>query len=173
MNLIEQHRIGGAFSWGRDGHNAAEKGVRLPNLSAFESPDQDVTLDRAHSAFTHSSGNYPLLATDRVDEERFPRGHYNMGLLWDHARIVDTPSRLVFPLRYVQRQEIGGGIPDQPRRVTPRRPAQFQLRDGEQIRWTWDKGVLSGRAEVEGDTVTVTDVPLVSGVPYKLLEFYK
>ncbi|TVO69191.1 HzsA-related protein [Denitromonas ohlonensis] len=177
VNLVEKHRIGGAFSWFRNGHNSSEPGVSLPALSEFEAPEQDVTLDRAHPAFTRSTGNHPLLAEDRVDEARFPRGHYNMGLLWDHAKIVDTASQLVFPIRYKRRTGIGAEVPDQPARitvsVTPRRSAHFRLHEGERIRWSWDGGALEGSALVLGDTVTADGIPLISGEPYKTLRFYK
>lgn len=177
VNLVEQHRIGGAFSWVHNGHNVGEAGVKLPVLSSFEHPDQDVTLDRAHPAFTQSTGNHPLSAPARLDVARHPRGHYNMGLLWDHARIIDTETRLVFPIRYERRTDIGGGIPDQPRyitvNVTPRRPVNFVIRDGETLRWSWDNGAVSGHAVVVGDTVTAEAVPLTAGAPYKRLSFYR
>ena len=177
VNLVEQHHIGGAFSWVRYGHTGGEPGVNLPWLSNFEHPDQDVTLDRAHPAFTQSTGNYPLTAQERVDEARFPRGHYNLGLLWNHARIVDTATEIALPIRYQRHTGIGGGIPDQPERitvsVTPRRPAHFRLVDGERIAWDWDKGALTGSAVVDGDTVTAEGIPLVSGAPYKVLRFFK
>ncbi len=70
-----------------------------------------------------------------------------------------------------------GGVAYQPSHSTvseaPRRPAQFQLRHGEQIRCSWYNGALSGRAEVEDGTVAVKDVSLVSEGAHTLLEFYK
>ena len=137
----------------------------------------DVTVDRAHPAITDSTGNYPRTAGERTDMERFPRGHYNAGISWHHGRIVDRVDELLFPLKYRAHKDIGAGIPDQPGRitvsVTPRRPRQFVLEDGETLRWEWDGGALSGTAEVHGDTVTARGIPLVSGEGYKNLRFFR
>ncbi|MCB1690997.1 MAG: hypothetical protein KDI33_21050 [Halioglobus sp.] len=177
VNLVEEQKIGGAFGWVKAGHAFYEDGVKLPNMSTFESPEQDVTLDRAHPAITHSTGNYPLLAKDRLKQAKFPRGHYNMGITWDHANIVDDSAEIVFPLKYKRRVDLGKGIPDQPENitisVTPRRARNFELRDGETLKWSWDGGALSGSATVTGDTVTVDDIPLVSGDSYKMLRIYR
>jgi peptidoglycan/xylan/chitin deacetylase (PgdA/CDA1 family) len=177
VNLIERTKIGGAFVWINAGHDIGEVGVNLPDLSAFETSAQDITLDRAHPAITNSTGNYPLRAPDRINEKKYPRGHYNMGLTWDHANIIDVASEIVFPLKYNRRVAIGKGIPDQPARitvsVTPRRPRNFTLRDGETLKWSWDGDALSGIATVTGDTVTVDAIPLVSGDVYKALRIYR
>jgi hypothetical protein len=177
VNVVERTQIGGAFSWVNGGQWMEEEGVRMPDLANFETVEQDVTLDRAHPAFTRSTGNYPIKPGDRVNEASFPRGHYNMGLLWKHADIIDDASQIVFPLRYLQRTNFGKGIPDQPRSitvsVTPRRPRHFSLIDGESLSWSWDDGALSGRAMVRGDTVSVHRLPLISGEPYKNLRIYR
>jgi peptidoglycan/xylan/chitin deacetylase (PgdA/CDA1 family) len=177
VNLVEKHKIAGAFGWVKAGHSHYEEGVALPDMSRFESPEQDVTLDRAHPAITDSTGNYPLLAKDRTNGQKYPRGHYNMGILWDHARIVDDDSQLIFPLKYKHRTGLGKGIPDQPAEitvsVTPRRAQRFKLNDGDTLRWSWDQGALSGEARVNGDTVTITGIPLVSGDNYKNLRLYR
>ena len=72
---------------------------------------------------------------------------------------------------------IGKGIPDQPQQitisVTPRRPRNFVLEDGETLKWSWDKGALTGLATVVGDTVTIDSIPLVSGQPFKRLRIYR
>lgn len=177
VNLVEEHRIGGAFAWVHAGHDAGEAGVRLPDMTSFEVPAQDVTLDRAHPAFTLSTGNHPLTANSRLNTQRFPRGHYNMGLLWDHSGIIDTAEELVLPLRYQRRTGLGKGIPDQPKRitvsVTPRRTSAFALRDGETLNWSWDDGKLSGQAKVYGDTLTIDRIPLVSHQPFKALRIWR
>lgn len=177
VNLVEKHKIGGAFAWAKSNHGTNEPGVRLPNLMKFETRGMDVTLDRAHPAITGSTGNYPLTSKERVDESRFPRGHYNMGITWHHASILDTENVIVFPLKYVHRSGIGKDIPDQPMEitvnVTPRRPKNFVLADGETLKWAFDRGALKGTAVVEGDTVTVEGIPLKSGDPYKKLRFYR
>lgn len=177
VNLVEKNKIGGAFSWVKAGHWMQEQGVKLPDLADFESPDQDITLDRAHPAFTRSTGNYPMRQTARVDEANFPRGHYNMGLIWKHADIIDDTSQLVFPLRYRHRSGIGKGIPDQARNitvsVTPRRPRHFVPVDGETLHWSWDGGAASGEARVRGGVVTIHSIPLASGEPYKNLRIYR
>ncbi|MEM9253822.1 MAG: hypothetical protein AAGA91_00160 [Pseudomonadota bacterium] len=177
VNLVEKHKIGGAFGWVQVGHDTWEKGVRIPDLSKFELPEQDVSLDRAHPAITDSTGNYPRKAKQRINEKRFPRGHYNMGITWDHSGIVDEADQIVFPLKYRQRTNIGKGVPDQPKRitvsVTPRRPRNFDIRDGEVLHWAFDGGILKGQATVDGDTVTIKNIPLVSGEGYKNLRIYK
>lgn len=176
VNIVEENRIGGAFSWTQGGHGVGEAGFNMPMLSVFEAPEQDVTLDRAHPAFTRSTGNYPRSPVDRLDEQRFPRGHYNLGILWNHAGIIDDKTQLVFPLRYVARSGFGKGVPDQPRNitvsVTPRRPAHFAFHDGQRLNWTWDDGALFGTAVVQGDTVTIDNIPLDSGQPYKKLRIF-
>ncbi|MFT4517645.1 MAG: hypothetical protein ACI9JM_000022 [Halioglobus sp.] len=177
VNLIEQHKIGGAFAWVKAGHATNEKGVKLPDLANFEDKGQDITLDRAHPAFTNSSGNYPRMAKRRTDEVGFPRGHYNMGLIWNHAGIIDEKEQIVFPLKYQRRTGIGKGVPDQPLKitvnVTPRRPRHFQLNDGETLKWSWDGGALSGLATVKGDTVVIRKIPLVSHDEFRNLRIYR
>lgn len=177
VNIVERHKIGGAFMWVKAGHASGERGVRMPDMASFEHKDQDVTLDRAHPAFTRSSGNYPRRMVERIDAAKFPRGHYNLGLIWKHAGIVDEPDQVVFPIRYQRWTNIGKGVPDQPQRitvnVTPRRTKHFQLADGETLAWSWDGGAMSGTARVEGDTVTVNRIPLVSGQDYKNLRIYR
>jgi hypothetical protein len=79
VNLLEENKIGGSFSWvsSDENHDSTEIGVNIPYLKFFENPVQDVTLDRAHPAITKSTGNFPILAADRVNEATHPRGHYN------------------------------------------------------------------------------------------------
>jgi len=177
VNLVEQHRIGGAFGWVKAGHATDEQGVKLPDMSMFETAEQDVSLDRAHPAITRSTGNYPLQAKDRINHVANPRGHYNMGITWDHAKILDERNQVVFPLKYQRRTGIGGGLPDQPERitvsVTPRRARHFEMREGETLKWSWNNGALSGTATVAGGTVTVDAIPLVSGEPYRALRIYR
>jgi peptidoglycan/xylan/chitin deacetylase (PgdA/CDA1 family) len=177
VNLVEQQKIGGAFAWVQAGHAYYEDGVNLPDMSRFEVEEQDVTLDRAHPAITHSTGNYPLSAKDRTNYVKYPRGHYNMGITWDHANIIDDESQIVFPLKYTRRVGLGKGIPDQPESitisVTPRRAQHFTLRDGETLKWSWDGGALTGQAKVNGDTVTINAIPLASGDNYKNLRLYR
>lgn len=177
VNLVEKHKIGGAFAWVSAGHASHEPGVKLPDLANFETTEQNISLDRAHPAFTRSTGNHPQSAEDRVDESRFPRGHYNLGLIWNHAEVVDESTQIVFPLRYQRRVNIGKGIPDQPQEiivsVTPRRPREFEIRDGETLRWSWNKGELTGQAIVMGDTVTIDAIPLVSADRFKTLRIYR
>tara|TARA_R110002049_G_scaffold29261_28_gene99469 strand:+ start:19803 stop:21293 length:1491 start_codon:yes stop_codon:yes gene_type:complete len=177
VNLLERHAIGGAFSWVKAGKGLYERGVRIPDLSRFEAPGQDVSPNRPHPAITRSTGNFPLTAMDRLDTQRFPRGHYNMGVSWNLAGIVDTQHELVFPLKYQRRTNLGGGVPDQPARitvsVTPRRARSFQLENGDTLQWSWDAGALSGSVVVEGDSVTIDGIPLVSGEGYKLLRLQR
>jgi hypothetical protein len=177
VNLVEEHKIGGAFTWTVAGHGTHEPGVRLPDMYRFEREEQDVTLDRAHPAITNSSGNFPRTPEDRLDESRFPRGHYNMGITWNHADIVDSEEQIVFPLKYTRRTDMGKNIPDQPANitisVTPRRSKHFVIRDGEELKWSWNGGALTGIASVSGDTVTIDGVPLVSGGPYRKLRIYR
>ena len=177
VNIVENNSIGGAFSWVDGGRWMEEEGVTIPDLADFETAEQDITLDRAHPAFTRSTGNFPLRQTERLDVKRYPRGHYNLGLQWRHAETVDSTSELVFPLRYLHHTGLGKGVPDQPRRVrvnvTPRRPQQFTLQDGETLRWSWDNGAMSGSVQVDGDTATIEKIPLVSGEPYKKLRIYR
>ena len=82
-----------------------------------------------------------------------------MGIIWDHASIVDSASQILFPLQYKARKGIGKGIPDQPQQitisVTPRRPRNFVLEDGETLKWSWDKGAVTGLATGVSDTVTI------------------
>jgi len=176
VNLVEKNKIGGAFTWVKGGHGTHEPGVRMPNIWRFESGEQDVSLDRAHPAITDSTGNHPQEPKDRVNETRFPRGHYNLGITWHNAKIIDSNSQLVFPLKYERHVGIGKGVPDQPRRITvsitPRRARQFDMRDGETLQWSWDDGALSGTAVVSGDELTVEGIPLVSGQGYKQLKIY-
>jgi hypothetical protein len=177
VNLCETHHVSAVATWVHNGHSSTEKGVTLPDIKVFEVAQQDVTLDRAHPCFTHSTGNWPPTPSDRLYRNIYPRGHYNIGLTWDHARIVDTATEVVFPLQYLHRTGFGGGIPDQPQRVTvnvtPRRPRHFVLRDGDLLRWSWDDGALTGTARVQGDVVTAEGIPLQSGAGYKRLRFFR
>lgn len=177
VKVCADNKISVAATWVVGSHSPSEKGVNLPLISGFEHEAQDVTLDRAHPCFTNSTGNYPVAAADIMDKATYPRGHHNMGLTWDHAKIVDAVDEIVFPIRYDARRGIGGGIPDQPNRitvdVTPRRPRNFVIRDGERIQWAWDGGVVAGTAVVSGDAVTAIGVPLESGAGFRRLRFYR
>jgi hypothetical protein len=177
VNLVEKYKISGAFSWTAGGHATGEAGLNMPELWRFEAPEQNVTLDRAHPAITNSTGNYPLTAAERVDEARFPRGHYNLGVQWNHGQIVDKKTHLVFPLRYMPWRNFGKGVPDQPQKITisitPRRPKNFKIVDGEVLKWSWNGGELKGAAKVIGDTVTVDNIPLSARQPFKYLRIYR
>lgn len=177
VNTCEQHKIGAAATWVANGHSSTEAGYSFPAIDAFEDAAQDVTLDRAHPCFTGSSGNYPYTAAQRADIATYPRGHYNLGLTWDWANIVDTTTEIVFPIKYVARAGFGVGIPDQASTVTvdvtPRRPRNFVLNPGELINWSWDNGAATGSAVVNGDIITATNIPLVTGQGYKTLRFFK
>lgn len=98
-----------------------------------------------------------------------------MGLSWNHANIKETADEVSFPIRYVARKNIGGGVPDQADSimvsVTPRRTKLFQIKDGDVLKWSF--GDLSSTAIVSGDTVTVEGLPLVSGAPFKALTFLR
>lgn len=175
INALEANRIGGAATWVRNGHSYTEKGVALPKVQDFEVKDQDVTLDRAHPAFTNSTGNWPQTAADRSNVAAYPRGHYNLGLTWAHAGVVDTLNELSIPIRYHARGGFGAGIPDQPLSitvdVTPRRPRNFTPIDGEVLRWSC--GEQSGTATVQGDVVTAHGIELTSGAAAKVLRFWR
>ncbi|MFT4518431.1 MAG: hypothetical protein ACI9JM_000812 [Halioglobus sp.] len=177
INLIEQHKIAGAFAWVQSGASFFEQGVNLPDMSKFETTEQDVTLDRVHPAITDSTGNYPLLAVDRSNQTQFPRGHYNMGITWDHANTLDGREQIVLPLKYQRRINIGKNIPDQPEAitvsVTPRRAHSFRLQDGNLLKWSFNDSELTGTARVVGDTLTIEAIPLVSGEAYKSLRIYR
>lgn len=177
VNICEREKISCAMSWISNGHASGEPGVAPMVTEFFDDPAQDVTLDRAYPAITHSTGNFPLTAADRLDIGRHPRGHYNLGISWDHANTVDTSDELVIPIRYQSHKKIGKGIPDQPDGisvdVTPRRIQHFTLQDGAQVLWSWDGGRLTGRAIVTGDTVTATNIPLVSGDVFRAIRFYR
>jgi hypothetical protein len=177
VNALERHRVGGAFAWVAGDDNGYERRVRLPDLSLFEVPAQDVSLDRPHPAFTNSTGNHPATPGERQDVKRFPRGHYNLGILWDHEGIIDEAGSLVFPLAYQAHSDIGGGLPDQPTLievdVTPRRMRNFNVRDGETLKWDWDSGALHGTVVVNRGTFTIAGLPLVSGVGFRPLRIYR
>lgn len=177
LKTCHDHKISAVAVYVSAGHNPTEAGYVFPDVTAFENAQQNVTLDRAHPCFTDSTGNYPPNAADIPDNVNYPRGHYNLGLTWDHANIVDTLDEIVFPIKYTRRTGFGGVIPDQPTSitvsVTPRRPRNFQIVDGESISWTFDGGVASGVAVVQGDTVTAVGVPLTSGAAFKPLRFFK
>ncbi len=177
VNLVEKYKISGAFVWVQADHGTYEPGVNLPDVFNFESEEQDVTLDRAHPAITKSTGNYPLLAVDRINEAGYPRGHYNLGITWNHANIVDDQTQIVFPLKYNRRTAIGKDIPDQPLTitvsVTPRRPKNFMIANGDTLKWSWDNGALTGVTMVMGDTVTIEGIPLRSGDDYKNLRVFR
>lgn len=173
VNVLEAQRIGGVATWVANGHSYTEKGVVFPKVQDFEVKEQDVTLDRAHPAFTNSTGNWPLTAAERSDVNTYPRGHYNLGLTWVHAGIVDTENELSIPIRYRARGGFGAGIPDQPGAitvdVTPRRAKNFRPIDGEVLLWTF--GAQSGQAVVHGDTATAQGLVLTSAAPAVVLTF--
>jgi hypothetical protein len=177
LKTCHDNKISAVATYNMGGHGGAEPGYRIPSAQPFEEAEQDVTLDRAHPCFTNSTGNYPADPARIFDHVNYPRGHYNLGLIWDHSKIVDTADEIVFPIKYRARSAFGGEIPDQPARitvdVTPRRPRHFTLRSGERIHWTWEGGVAMGTAIVADDVVTAVGVPLVSGEPYRRLRFFK
>ncbi|MGZ3461629.1 MAG: hypothetical protein ACXU86_24320, partial [Archangium sp.] len=78
-------------------------------------------------------------------------GMLNRSLRWDSTRLVDTPGRLVLPLRAV----LGPGVNDTPVvDVTPRRVQRFQCLPGERIRWTFGQARGTVPAASDG-SVTV------------------
>jgi hypothetical protein len=177
VNICEEQKISLVATWVQNGHSQTESGVTFPTIFPMQAAEQDVTLDKAHPCFTASTGNYPTTAEDRIDVATYPRGHYNLGLVWDHANIVDSASEIIFPIKYVRATSIGGGIPDQPTditvSVTPRRPRNFTITNGETIFWSFDSGAQTGSGTVSGDVITAAGIELTSGDAYKNLRFYK
>lgn len=177
LKICYEQKISAVATYTQGGHSWNETGYNLPSVQLWETEEQDVTLDRAHPCFTSSTGNWPVDPSNILNIVNYPRGHYNLGLIWDHERIVDTAHEVIFPIKYRARAAFGGDIPDQPARitvdVTPRRPRRFTLSDGERIYWTLEGGVVAGTAVVSGDVVTAVGVPLVSGEPFRRLRFFK
>lgn len=174
VNICEREKISCAASWVQNGHDANETGyVNLYDLSKFETGQTAPLLDKAIPAFTNSTGNWPTSSTDRLDESAFPRGHYNMGLVWDVAGTVDTSSTLSFPIKYERRTGLGTGISDQPAiitvDVTPRRTNAFAITHATSYDWDWDNGAQTGNIIAVGDTVTIPGITLTSGDAYKTL----
>lgn len=194
--VCEDQKIACSWTWMNNGHSPSEPGYKRMMEQFLEQDVTNsgavagytVTVDRAHPAFTKSTGNYPVVAPGgvydvaatqaaRLDVATNPRGHYNAGLYWDNDLTVDTATEIRFSIRYEAFKAIGPGIPDQPDNitvsVTPRRPKNFVINDGEVINWSWDNGALTGTATVVNDTVTVDNIPLVSGQALKTLRFFK
>lgn len=176
VNLCETNKISLVAVWVNNGHQATEAGITFRDIRSFEG-ESNCTIDKAHPCFTNSSGNYPTAQADRLDVATYPRGHYNLGLIWDHDNVVDSASEIIFPLRYSRATSMGGSIPDQPTDitvdVTPRRPKNFTLTNGETIFWSFDSGAQTGSGTVSGDVFTASSIALTSGGAFKNLRFYK
>lgn len=174
VNLCEAQCISAVCTWVANGHSRTESGINFPDVRQFQGESQ-VTLDRAHPCFTNSSGNYPDNATDRLNVATYPRGHYNVGLIWDHANTVDTVSEIIIPIRYSRSTGLGGGMPDMPTDitvdVTPRRPRNFVLSGT--VHWSFDGGAQTGSGTVTNGVITAADIALTSGAGFKSLRFYK
>ncbi len=177
LKACHDNKISAVATYVRNGHSATESGITFPSITGFEVSQQDVTLDRAHPCFTNSTGNWPVDPEDITDHVAYPRGHYNLGLTWDHANIVDSTTEIIIPIQYTRRTGFGGGIPDQDTSitvdVTPRRPRNFVPVDGETLNWTFDGGAQTGTAVVADDVVTAVGISLTSGAGFKSLRFYR
>jgi Hydrazine synthase alpha subunit middle domain len=159
FDICEEYKISCMGTWHDLGHNTSEPGVNMPFLQLFPDPNQDVRLDQLLPVFTKSTANQ--LASKR--------GHYNLGLSWNSAGIVDTETQVVLPIKYQPYTNIGKDVPDQPSNVTfdltIRRPQAFPLKTGEAIAYT--VGDQKGQAVVStAGEVTITGIHLQSAGTY-------
>jgi len=128
FRLCDKHKIACFGTWHQGGHNLSEPGVNLPFGQLYDSPQQDVRLDSVLPVFTKSTANH-----------WGPRGHYNLGLAWDAARIVNRPDKISVPIRYRRYTGIGP-IPDQPSsatfNLTLRRTGTLDRWRGRELAWS-------------------------------------
>lgn len=113
--LADQHGIATFGVWTKNGHSpVCEKGINLPCSQRFSGPfahslwEFQPLLDKAYSAFCHSSANR---ACDG-------RGHHNLGLERDYINTVDAVDRLQIPIRYRQHTGTGSACLEQPPSAT-------------------------------------------------------
>jgi hypothetical protein len=162
--VCDDKRIPCMGTWHAGGHNPTQAGINLPFMWEYSDTGMEHRLDQPQVAFLHSSANY----MGNV-------GHWNLGLAWWNAGMVDTSMRTLIPLRYVPWKNIGGGAPDQPSIVTfgvTVRNTKMPLGIGDRVLWSF--GMLSGMATVttQGE-VTLEGLSLPASSSYTGLELWK
>ena len=154
----------GDHSWG-DKKATPEYQVAMEKL--YSGPDMSVRLDRLLPIFTNSTANY------MVEHER---GHYNLGLEWKDAGIVDKLNKIVLPIRYRRYTNMGEGLEDQPENatfdLTIRRPQHFVLNLGQEVHYQIEDISDNVTVEVENE-ITIPDIILASSTEYKNITLTK
>lgn len=152
-------------TWHNCGHNPTCAGINLSFFWEYTDTGMEHRLDQPQVAFLHSSANW---TTGDV-------GHWNLGLAWWNAGMVNTPTKTLIPLRYVPWTNIGGGVPDQPGIATfdvTIRATKMPLKVGDKILWAF--GFLGGMATVTvANELTITGLSLPASTNYTGLELTK
>ena len=145
--------------WGKQGHALpdplASPAYQALAAARYTGPEMEARLDTLLPVFTKSTANY-----------WGERGHYNLGLEWRNAGIVDTPERVVVPIRYRRRTAdfFGAGIPDQPESATFDLTLRRTHLERDKL-YRWEIGEQSGYL-LGGDAPTIPGVTLESGENY-------
>jgi hypothetical protein len=161
FDLCEREKISCSGYWLRGGHSATEKGYKL-NRSLFTDPNQDVTLDKP----------LPVISGSTANHHGEQRGYHNRGITWNYAGLSDSHDSVEIPLQYIAMRNIGPGLPDQPESVsfsvTPRNLKYFELKEGQNVSWTF--GHQSGVSRVAPNgLVTIDGLVLQTHSGYQIL----
>lgn len=145
--------------WGKQGHALPdpESSPEYQAMSAqrYSGPEMEARLDSILPVFTRATSNY-----------WGARGHYNLGLEWRNAGFVNTPERVVAPIRYRRHtaEFFGAGIPDQPAQSTFDLTLRRTATEPGKL-YQWSIGDQTGHV-LGGDAVTIKQITLDSGDAY-------
>lgn len=157
--VFEDNKIAAVCMWHSAGHNGYDNDLAIPWDDVHPGDDNwQVRADKPLIVFTDATHNSPITAD---------RGHYNLGLSWHTANIVESPTQLTVPLKYRQYTNISSNgakpYPDFPASTTfaatVRRSDTFIMTNGQSIDWVF--GGQSGTvvANVKGE-VTIPGLTL-------------
>ncbi len=160
FSLCNQHKIACFGTWHAGVHSILAPGINLPFLERFPGPDSNVDIGAMLVVFTNSTANH-----------LGPEGHYNLGLEWNMGPdYVDSAAEVTVPLRYRQKTNLGGTIPDQPSTVTVdvtmRRVQALDTTPGTQLNWLF--GYQTGLV-----TTTIDGEVTVAGLNIDNSEYYE
>ncbi len=95
------------MTWSRMNHQSPDAespfSYLVNSTQRYAGPEMRWRYDEMQIVPSESSANY-------VGE----RGHWNQGIAWRSAGVIDSADKIVVPIRYLREIDMGPGLPDQP-----------------------------------------------------------
>jgi hypothetical protein len=136
FKVCNDNKVSCLGTWHGGGHDVVEAGINL-TTALYPDPNMKARLDKVLPVFTNSTGNTAYGAI---------RGHYNLGLSWNTAAIIDVSDKLTIPIKYkafkgFSLDQVVKPFPDMADNITVsvtiRRPQVFKISEGESIKWSF------------------------------------